>query len=182
MRWALALPLFAFAGLFSFAGAAAQASPIPCEDTEYRQLDFWVGEWRAEWDNSDGTVGVGRNSVTKGEFGDCVIYERFSGAGLNGVSVSTFVKRIGAWRQTWVDDQGGYFNLTGGINNEGDSRFELLNERLSEKGRDLRMIWQNVSDDAFVWRWQSRASDSDEWVDSWVIRYSRITDNDAKSE
>ena len=34
------------------------------------------------------------------------------------------------------------------------------------------MIWEDVTPDAFVWRWQARQADGG-WRDQWVIRYRR---------
>ncbi|MEO1188954.1 MAG: hypothetical protein AAFW60_07770 [Pseudomonadota bacterium] len=164
-------------GIVSALGAPtvlAQAqTTVPCQDETFRQLDFWVGEWDATWENPDGSIGKGTNSITKDEYGDCVIIERFSGPGLNGLSVSTFHAPLGQWRQTWVDDQGGYFALVGGPSSEEDTEFALELTRMSDTAPYLRMIWQNVSDQSFVWRWQGKASEDADWQDSWVINYQR---------
>ena len=154
--------------------AQGQAT-VPCQDEAFRQLDFWVGEWDATWENPDGSKGEGTNSITKDEFGDCVIIERFSAPGLQGLSVSTFHAPLGQWRQTWVDNQGGYFALVGGPSSEEDTEFALELTRLSDAAPHLRMIWQDVSDDAFVWRWQGKATEAEEWQDRWVINYQRQT-------
>ena len=67
---------------FVAAPALAQSSPPaapPCTGPEYRTLDFWVGEWIAEWDQQ-GQIpkGTGTNRVTRDEYGSCVITEHFS--------------------------------------------------------------------------------------------------------
>jgi len=159
----------------AFCQNSTPTSPPPCSGDEFRQLDFWVGDWNAEWDNPDGSIGHGVNHITRDEFGDCVIYERFNGNGLVGMSVSTYFAPLGIWRQTWVDDQGGYFALIGGPAGEDDPfDFVLTNTRLSENAPFLRMIWQDVTEDSFTWRWQGRATREDEWADRWVIRYTRM--------
>lgn len=166
------------AGASLSTGAFAQSNTAPqqppCSGEEYRQLDFWVGDWHAEWDNGDGTIGTGENRITRDEYGDCVIYERFSG-GFEGMSVSTYHAPVGAWRQSWVDNTGGYFALVGGPGGEHDDyHFGLENTRLSEDAPYLRMIWQDVTGDSFTWRWQGRTSADEAWVDRWVIRYTRM--------
>ncbi len=75
------------------------------------ELDFWLGSWHARWEGGEGT-----NTLTR-EFGGKVIVERFEGRPsmeLTGFSVSVFDADADLWRQTWVDDQGGYFALRGG--------------------------------------------------------------------
>jgi hypothetical protein len=154
--------------------------PAPCSSEEYRQLDFWVGDWHAEWDNGDGTTGHGENRVTRGEFGDCVIYERFSTDQFPGVSpvlgmsVSTYFPPSGQWRQTWVDNQGSYFALVGGPVEGEAHTFELTVSQLNENAPQQRMIWQDVAEDRFTWRWQGRASADEDWADRWVIDYTRM--------
>lgn len=159
--------------------AAAQArqapAAAPCSGPEWRALDFWVGDWVAEWDGPDGQVLTGSNRITRDEFGRCVIVERFKdpNTGLDGFSVSTWHAAEKAWRQTWVDNTGGFFDLTGGPVAGEDHVFELVNRRPEGAGFDLRMIWQDVTPEAFVWRWQARPVDGGEWTDRWVIRYRR---------
>jgi hypothetical protein len=157
-----------------FHGTQAQ-TPTPCSTEEYRQLDFWVGEWALEWDNPDGSKGAGTNNITKSAYGSCVISEHFSGQGLNGLSVSTYHAPVGKWRQTWVDDQGGYFALVGGPVTGEEHSFEVVNTRLSDQAPHLRMIWQDVTENTLTWRWQQRATEADDWQDSWLIRYTRVT-------
>ncbi len=156
--------------------AAQQASkpPAACSDTEYRQLDFWVGVWDLQWDGQDGATATGTNIITRSPFGDCVITENFDGAPsmqFKGMSVSTYQKQTKKWRQTWVDDQGGYFALSGGPN--ADGTFALVNTRLGDKGPHLRMIWTDIKQDSLTWRWQGKQAAKDEWQDRWVIRYQR---------
>ncbi|MEE2525791.1 hypothetical protein V0U79_05385 [Hyphobacterium sp. HN65] len=171
------------AGSSLSAGASAQSNTAPqsspCSGEEFRQLDFWVGDWHAEWDNGDGTTGFGENLITRDEYGDCVIYERFStenfaGAPFRGMSVSTYHAPVGAWRQSWVDDSGGYFALVGGPGGENDDYdFMVENTRIVDSAPYRRMIWQDVTPDSFTWRWQGRASEDEAWADLWVILYTR---------
>jgi len=152
----------------------APATPAPsCSADEFRQMDFWVGDWIAEFPNGDGTTGTGTNRVTNDEYGDCVIFEHFATPGFNGMSVSTYHAPVGQWRQTWVDDQGGYFALVGGPVEGQSHEFELVNTRLSENAPYLRMTWEDITEDSFVWRWQNKASEDAEWADAWVINYRR---------
>ena len=152
--------------------AAAVAQPAAaaarCAGPEWRQLDFWVGDWVAEWDGS-------QKGTTRDEFGDCVIYERFTAddGSLKGMSVSTWRPVTRQWRQTWVDDGGGHFNLVGGPVTGQPHIFELVNELPTPQPNTLRMIWQDVRPDSFTWRWQAQKPGATEWTDQWVIRYRR---------
>ena len=164
--------------------ATVQPAAAPkCVGPEWRQLDFWVGDWVAEWPDPEGK-GHGRNRITRNEYGDCVIYERFTAddGTLRGMSVSSYRPGMKKWRQVWVDDQGGFFNLTGGPVTGQPHIFELVNERPTERAPPLRMIWQDVTPDHFVWRWQTQKPGSTEWVDQWRINYRRATPADAPAK
>ena len=179
MRFAACLAGFFVVPAF----AQSQATPAPpCSGPEYRTLDFWVGDWSAEWTNPDGTKGTGTNKITRNEHGSCVITERYhsNDGTLDGFSVSTYRPALKQWRQTWVDAQGGYFDLVGGPVTDSDHRFYFENKRITEAQPFQRMIFQDVKPDSFTWRWQRRAKAEDTWTDSWVINYRRKAANTAE--
>src|SRR5688500_6149283 len=93
------------------------ATPPPQESS---QLDFWVGKWKCvgEMHAPDGkkTRTEGKN-VIKRSFDGKVIEEQFSMDGFRGMSVSVYDPRAKLWRQTWVDNSGGYIALTGTFEN-----------------------------------------------------------------
>jgi len=151
--------------------AQQQAPPPPaCQTAENRTLDFWVGDWDALDDKG---VKIGTNRITRNEYGDCVITEHFDGGGLTGHSVSVYRPGLKQWRQVWVDNQGGFFDLVGGPVSGGDHIFYFENKRVIDTQPYQRMIWQDVKPDSFVWRWQRKAKADDAWADSWVIHYRR---------
>lgn len=158
------------------AGTAQQAAqsppPPPCVGPEYRTLDFWVGEWIA-YDQQGKAIGT--NRVTRDEYGDCVITEHFrlNDGTMIGHSVSIYRPGPKQWRQTWVDNQNGFFDLVGGPVGGGDHIFVFENKRATETQPHQRMIWQDVKPDSFTWRWQSRAKPTDAWADSWVLIYKK---------
>jgi len=150
---------------------AQQAAPPPaCQTPENRTLDFWVGDWDALDDKGEK---IGTNRITRDEYGDCVITEHFDGGGLIGHSVSVYRPGLKQWRQVWVDNQGGYFDLVGGPVSGEDHVFVFENKRVAETQAYQRMIWQDVKKDSFIWRWQRKAKAEDAWSDSWVIHYRR---------
>ncbi len=168
LRAALAALFFIFGPL-----AAAQS---PCSSEEAGQLDFWVGTWDLTWPGGqggtpEGEAGRGTNTITR-ELGGCVVHERFaSETGFEGESVSMFTPK--GWRQTWVDNQGGYLLFTGG---EADGAMELRTAPFTNpQGREMvsRMTWRNVTADALDWHWQRSADGGATWADVWVIRYTR---------
>jgi hypothetical protein len=157
------------------AAAPATPPPPPCSTAEYRQLDFWVGDWNAEFALPGGKTGHAVNRITGNEYGDCVIAEHFEQAdiGYVGASHSTYDPAKRKWVQTWVDNGGGYITLAGGPVEGKDYSFELVTVEPKGPGQTYsRMIWQDVKPDSFTWRWQARQADGS-WADSWAIKYTR---------
>jgi hypothetical protein len=140
------------------------SEPLPPESAQFA---FWVGEWDCTWEG-----GAGRNTVTREHEGR-VILERFRedppGA-FRGTSLSVFTPGIG-WRQTWVDDQGNYWAFDGGM--EGDDMVLATVE--SEDGREVRkrMVFTDITPDAFTWRWERSEDDGATWSLTWSIDYRR---------
>lgn len=152
--------------------AQDETPPPPCSAEEYRQLDFWVGEWGAMWVDPDGTEQHGHNSITL-DLGNCVVLENFNGNPGNtlmGRSMSMYAARHGAWKQVWMDNQGSYLPFTGGP--DGD-RFILTMDRASDEAPYLRMVWENITPEGFDWRWQRSEDTGETWGDQWHIQYTR---------
>ena len=165
-----------------FGTAQAQSAPAapPCSGPEYRQLDFWVGEWDLEFTQPDSTIGKATNRITKDEYGTCAISEHFvqpgggaDGSDFIGGSYSTYDTQTKSWRQMWVDNAGGMFDLRGGPVTGQRHTFELTNiEPRGPKKATLRMIWEDVTADSLTWRWQAKNADGS-WTDRWVLHYKR---------
>src|SRR5262245_53312618 len=83
-------------------GAQPSAPPSACSRPEYRQFDFWIGDWDVY--DPKGAL-AGRNVVTR-EFGGCVLQEHWTAAGpmaQTGSSFNTWSPARQQWHQTWVD-------------------------------------------------------------------------------
>jgi hypothetical protein len=94
--------------LLASAAPAIAAGPA-CATAEYRQFDFWIGEW----DVSLNGQAAGTNSITR-EHSGCAIAERWVGAkGLTGSSLNVYDAATGRWHQTWVDSAGSLLLLDG---------------------------------------------------------------------
>lgn len=86
--------------------AASQRAAEPCKDgqanPQYRQLDFWVGEW----DVYSGKQKVGESSVQL-ILKDCVVFENWHGLqGGDGKSFNKYNNVSRQWEQFWVSDSG----------------------------------------------------------------------------
>lgn len=84
--------------------SAYAASSKPCVASEYRQFDFWVGDWDA-FDVGSPTR-VARTQVSRLLDG-CVVREEYEGTnGLKGQSFSIYDASRRLWHQSWVTNRG----------------------------------------------------------------------------
>lgn len=151
------------------------AQPGPCSEPEQKQLEFWVGEWDLTWPgNSPGETEHGTNSIRRILDG-CIVEENFSGGDamhLRGRSVSIFDVRAGKWKQTWVDNEGGYLDLVGEFK---DRQMVLAREAARPDGTTSlqRMVFKNIAHDEFDWSWETSKDGGKTWTVAWPIHYRR---------
>jgi hypothetical protein len=149
--------------LVASAVAAAQtAPPASCSAPEFRQFDFWVGDW-----NVTNPVGkaAGTNTIDR-PYGDCVVQEHWVGAsGDRGTSLNTYDVGRKQWHQTWVDNQGqlvkldgafanGTMTMTGEAISAKTGKPYLNRIRWSRENGDpdkVRQIWDTSTDGGKTW-------------------------------
>ena len=151
----------------------AQAPSTGCNSPESRQMDFWLGDWDAAY-VQNGVAAKSRNRVTKVLDG-CAILEEFTGApgmSLDGRSYSVYDARAGRWKQTWVDNQGGYLDFAGDVL-DGNRVFA---REFTRQGKIVkqRMVFRDVKPDSFKWLWQASTDGGATWSTSWEIDYRRV--------
>jgi hypothetical protein len=169
MKW-IKLFLLLFTGYFS---SAQSNPPKPCSAAQASEFDFWVGDWNLTWrDTAHGT-----NRIEK-MFGNCTVHENFSdGRGYLGQSWSVYNANYKQWQQTWVDNNGGYIALTGGM--VGDSMIlstaeKKVPQNISPSGRIVnRMVFYNIKQDSFDWSWEASTDGGTTWKPNWRIHYQR---------
>ena len=143
-------------------------------DFDGTELDFWIGTWDVTWAGDAGAGGAGTNRIGR-ILGDRVIHERFEGADvdstLHGESWSVFDAERHLWRQTWVDDQGAYLDLVG---EPAEGCFAFVRAAPERgPGARQRMVFRDLSADAFRWTWESSPDDGATWIVRWEIAYRR---------
>ena len=101
----------------------AQPPPSPppdCSAPQYRQFDFWVGEWDVvpnQTQGAQGAQGASRkpasNVIQKAHHG-CVLIENWDDrVGQTGQSFNIYDRTRQQWHQTWVDSNGGLHGYWG---------------------------------------------------------------------
>lgn len=160
--------------LFQYSILSAQSSENPV----LSQYDFWVGRWDASWDEGEGKIGTGTNTITK-VLDDKVLHENFEiltgiNAGFKGMSLSVYNPNKKEWKQAWTDNQGGYFDFTGLA--DGDKKFfqTALQKLPDGKSRIQRMVFYNIRYDSFTWDWEASNDEGKNWNLLWRINYKRM--------
>jgi len=176
MNYAHALLTLSAALLFNSPSPAQQSStPDPCTLPQQKQLEFWVGEWDLTWPGAKaGETGHGTNSIKRIMDG-CVVQENFSGGEsihTRGTSISTYDARSGHWKQTWVDNEGGYLDFTGDFK---DGQMILQRQAVRPDGAHIlqRMVWKNISANELDWSWEASTDGGKTWQVNWPIHYKR---------
>lgn len=131
----------------------------PCAAPEYRQFDFWVGDWVVH-----GPKGrqVGTNRIEKIEKG-CGLLEQWTNArGITGRSISIYRPAARTWTQAWAGSDGLTLVLEGRLEGEamvleGESlgpRGERLRDRVRWsplEGGKVRQLWEQSRDAGKTW-------------------------------
>ncbi len=157
------------------------SSPVFSSGTDTLEItnkfDFWVGSWQVHWINKDGTTAYGTNDIEKILDGK-VIRENFKAtdagpmSGFEGKSFSVYNAQRQEWRQTWVDNQGGYITFTGEF--DGDKRiFETTTVERDGKQLANRMVFYEIKADSFTWDWMRTDDGGKTWSLLWRIYYVR---------
>lgn len=137
---------------------AAQADAAPCATAEYRQFDFWLGDWEVR--NPAGEL-VGRNTITS-RLDGCALHEHWRGAsGSVGESLNAYDRRTGTWHQSWVSAAGMVLRLEGAWRDgsmvlEGqlieDGTFQLQRITWTPAGDgSVRQVWEQSADGGATW-------------------------------
>ncbi|MEP6994915.1 MAG: nuclear transport factor 2 family protein [Acidobacteriota bacterium] len=124
--------------------ATPAAAAAPCAAPEYRQLDFWAGDWDAY------EVGKGDQPIARARIDmildGCALRETYEQAdGLVGQSLTTYDASRKLWHQTWVTNRAQLLAIEGTFQGE---RLTLQGPRPAADGRPeiLRGVWSHQGD------------------------------------
>ena len=129
--------------LYQASAATPEKKPARCAAPEYRQLDFWVGDWDA-FDADEPNKPIARTHVTPMVDG-CALRETYEQIdGLHGESFSAYEGGSGRWRHGWVSNHGGVMVLEGHFAN---GEMAMSGEdRSGAKPKLVRDAWTKTPD------------------------------------
>jgi hypothetical protein len=161
-RWSVSATAGVLCLATSAIAAAQPAAPASCSAPEFRQFDFWVGDWIV---TDPAGKAAGTNTIDR-PYGDCVVQEHWVGAsGDRGTSLNTYDVGRKQWHQTWVDNQGqlvkldgtfanGTMTLSGEAISTKTGKPYLNRIRWSRENGDpdkVRQIWDTSTDGGKTW-------------------------------
>jgi hypothetical protein len=147
-------------GIAFFAPGVAVSSPATtgspnCSAAEYRQLDFWIGDWDTFESESPGGPSIARARVEPIAEA-CAIHELYEQAnGLIGDSILSYDPVRKQWQQTWVTNRGALMVLWGNFK---DGALVLEGESHQRDGTSVmqRITWKVQGEGVREWAVMSR--------------------------
>jgi hypothetical protein len=142
-------------------GAEAKNS-CPCCGGEYRQFDFWLGDWNTY--NANGRL-VGTNNIVLLQ-DSCIVQENWESNGFpySGTSYNFYDADKAEWVQVWVDNQGGSLQLYGGLEN-GSMVLQSKAGPVSEDSIELnRITWTPNEDGTVRQHWETTKDNGETWT------------------
>ena len=163
------------------APAQAQQTPAPankpppppdCKAAEFRQFDFWIGEWTVP---APGGKPPGHSRI-ESILDGCVILENWQGgSGYTGKSFNLYNRDTGRWEQFWVDTTGSRLHLVGGLV-DGKMVLEGKQDKPNAKTgltQRERISWTPNADGTVRQLWETSIDDGKTWATSFDGLYQR---------
>ena len=153
--------LLVFVGMQGNVAADAQRPPEkPCSGPEYRQFDFWLGNWEVR--DKKGVL-EGTNRVTLEN--NCVVQEEWksSDSDQTGKSLSMYDYRTKKWFQSWYDSWGNMLTISG---NPRKGSMVMRGERLTPQGKIAleRTVWTPLADQRVHQVWDYSMDGGETWT------------------
>ena len=144
------------------------AAVNPCKGgPEFRQFDFWIGEWDAK--NPQG-VTVGSSSIQL-ILGSCVIFENWSTPVMNGKSFNIYDTKDKKWHQTWVDDKSTFTHYIGELK---DGKMVYIAENINNGKKTLARMTFSLLPNGDVRQFGENSADEGKtWTTGFDLTYSR---------
>lgn len=136
----------------------APAPPPACTAPEFRQFDFWLGNWKVA--NPQGKQ-VGTSEISRAS-GGCAVREQWkSESGVTGISINYYDAADHQWHQHWVGSDGSILHLEGGLKGE---TMVLEGKTMGAKGEVMnRVTWTPSPDGKVKQEWSTSTDNGSTW-------------------
>lgn len=157
----------------------AQTGKLPCSQTEYRQFDFWLGEWEAFGTNGQ----KAGDSKISSMLDSCVILEEWTSASVQqglryaGKSFNTYNAATKQWQQTWVDNVGGTNEYMQGKFENNQIIFSSTSFKFNKDTMAIRrMTFTHLNADKLRQHGEISKDNGISWSTEYDLEYRRIID------
>lgn len=153
---------------FAEAVTAARNAAHPCQNApEFRQFDYWLGEWDVE---SNGQK-IARSSIQL-ILDDCVIFENYYAGPYSGKSFSLYMPSTKTWQQYYTDTRA-YVSLWDGKLENGNLR--MLSKQTNAAGQVTlsRMTYIKEGPDKVRQLIETSTDDGKTWTPGYDGLYTR---------
>lgn len=160
----------ALASFATYSGPPPAPAPAAsgCSAPEYRQFDFWLGQWEV---TSAGKP-AGHSDI-QADLDGCAVLETWTSVGASrGRSINFFDASTHRWHQTWIDNQGGPLQLDGGLINGSMVLSQSQKDPASGQVTVNRITWTPNADGSVRQHWESRTGNA-AWQNVFDGRYVR---------
>ena len=146
----------------------APSQPPACVAPEFRQFDFWLGQWKVI-DPKGQPIGTSEISrVSEG----CALREEWTSAlGKGGMSINYYDADDQQWHQDWVGGDGTILHLRGGLK---AGAMVLSGESKGAKGTVInRITWTPLPGGKVQQQWETSTNTGASWKTAFVGIYER---------
>jgi ketosteroid isomerase-like protein len=158
------------------------AQKLPCSNPQFRQFDFWIGEWEA-FGVKGAKAGDSKITVL---LDSCVILEEWTSAGAQqgliytGKSFNSYNTATKQWQQTWTDNTGNTTEFLRGEGSEGKIIY-YADKVGSPDGKIFmrRLTFTKLSNDKVRQLGERSDDDGKTWATEYDLEYRRKMINPA---
>jgi hypothetical protein len=151
------------------------AQKLPCSNPEYRQFDFWIGEWEAY-----GPKGKAGDSKISLILDSCTILEEWTsspvakGLRYSGKSYNMYNAATKKWQQYWIDNTGSITEYFNGHYEPGKMIVETANQQVNDSTWLIqRMTFYNLGPDKVRQHGENSNDGGKTWATSFDLEYRR---------
>lgn len=164
--------------IFFFAYSVLPAfSQKPCSQPEYRQFDFWIGNWEAYGPKGQ-KAGDSKISLMNDS---CTILEEWTSASVQkglryaGKSFNMYNASNKNWQQYWVDNTGSSTNYSQGHFENGKMILLTENEKINDSTWQIqRLTFYDLGPDKVRQHGETSNDAGKTWKTSYDLEYRRV--------